>query len=76
MLKDYIQASQKRIMEQVSNFYTGNGKNDWLHCNSIDYNSQLDQIIISSRTLSEFWIIDHSTTTDESADHSVGNSEM
>ena len=43
----------------------GNGSANWLHCNSLQYNKELDQIILSSRNLSEFWIIDHSTTTEE-----------
>jgi hypothetical protein len=34
---------------------------DWLHCNAVDYNPDLDQIIITSRHFSEFWVIDHST---------------
>ncbi len=38
---------------------------DWLHCNSIDYNAELDLIMLSSRNLSELWIIDHSTSTAE-----------
>jgi len=62
--------------------YTGPGQNaaggkaDWIHANSLDYNEDLDQIIISSRSLSEFWIIDHSTTTEEAAINSGGNSGM
>ena len=52
------------------------GKADWIHANSLDYNEDLDQIIISSRALSEFWIIDHSTNTTEAASSSGGNSGM
>lgn len=48
------------------------GKNNWLHFNSIQYNENLDQIVISSRLLSEIYVIDHSTTTIESASHSGG----
>jgi hypothetical protein len=40
---------------------------DWLHANSIDYNPELDQIALSFRNTSEFWVIDHSTTISESA---------
>ncbi len=45
---------------------------DWLHCNGLDYNAALDQIIISSHNLDEIWIIDHSTSMAEAASHSGG----
>ncbi len=46
----------------------------WWHPNSIDYNAELDQILISSNNTGEIFIIDHSTTTAEAATHSGGNS--
>ena len=45
---------------------------DWLHCNSIHYNHNLDQIVISSRRLCELLVIDHSTTTQEASSGSGG----
>ncbi len=47
---------------------------DWLHANYLDYNPVLDQILFSCRRLNEIYIIDHSTTTEEAAGHSGGNS--
>jgi len=47
---------------------------DWMHVNGIDYNEQLDQVVISSHFLNELYVIDHSTTTEEAAGHSGGNS--
>ena len=44
----------------------------WNHMNAIDYNPDLDQIILSVRGNSELWIIDHSTTTAEAAGHTGG----
>ena len=45
----------------------GAGNSDWMHCNSVDYNEELDQIVISSAKFCEFWIIDHGLTTEEAA---------
>ena len=47
---------------------------DWMHVNSVHYNEGLDQIVLSSRTQNEIYVIDHSTTTQEAASHSGGNS--
>ena len=47
---------------------------DWMHINAVDYNPILDQIALSSRLQNELFLIDHSTTTEEAASHSGGNS--
>ncbi len=44
----------------------------WNHMNCIDYRSDLDQIVMSVRGNSELWLIDHSTTTAQSAGHTGG----
>ncbi|MCW5909170.1 MAG: aryl-sulfate sulfotransferase [Chitinophagales bacterium] len=48
--------------------------NDWIHMNGIDYNAELDQVVVSSHNLNELWVIDHSTTTAQAATHTGGNS--
>jgi len=47
---------------------------DWLHTNSIDYNPEFDQILLSVHNFNEIWVIDHSTTTAEAAGHTGGDS--
>jgi len=47
---------------------------DWLHTNSIDYNQEFDQILVSVHNFDEIWVIDHNTTTEEAAGHTGGNS--
>ena len=54
--------------------YYGFNVPDWLHANAIDYNPTFDQILLSLGGLSEIWIIDHSTTSEEAAGHTGGNS--
>ena len=45
---------------------------DWLHLNSVAYNAELDQVMVSSPTYDELWVIDHSTTTAEAAGRGCG----
>jgi hypothetical protein len=47
---------------------------DWLHINSVAYNADLDQIMLSVHEFSEIWIIDHSTSPAEVAGHQGGRS--
>ena len=42
------------------------------HVNSVDYNAELDQIVLSSATYGELWFIDRSTTMAEAAGDSGG----
>lgn len=50
----------------------GPASGDWLHTNAIDYNAQHDLILLSVRTFSEVWVIDHSTSTAEAKTHQGG----
>ncbi len=54
--------------------YAISGNSDWQHANGIDYNAELDQIVISIHNFGELWVIDHSTTTAEAAGHTGGDS--
>lgn len=49
-----------------------NHPTDFTHVNGIDYNADLDQVILSARHMNELYIIDHSTTTAESTGHTGG----
>lgn len=42
------------------NYFTGAGGSDWTHINSVDYNPTTDQILVSVRSFSEYWVLDHS----------------
>ena len=45
---------------------------DWLHTNAIDYLPEHDLIVMSSPSLNEVYVIDHSTTVEEAASSSGG----
>jgi len=49
------------------NYASGLAGADLTHVNSIDYNAELDQILLSVRSFDEIWVIDHGTTTAEAA---------
>jgi hypothetical protein len=49
---------------------------DWMHVNSIDYNLNRDEIILSSKKWSELWVIDHSTNSAQASSDSGGDSGM
>jgi hypothetical protein len=56
--------------------YAPNITKDWIHANAIEYNEELDQIVISSRHFSELWFIDHSLSSAEASGHTGGNASM
>lgn len=58
------------------NYGRPTGNPDWMHTNSVDYNEELDQVMLSIPNFDEIWIIDHSTTTEEAASNSGGLSGM
>lgn len=72
--KDNYGIVANNIRKVNINYETNMGNADWQHMNSIDYNPDLDQILVSVPTFDEIWIIDHSTTTEEAASDTGGKS--
>jgi len=62
----------KKIGYVAANVTRGEISADWLHINAIDYDARRDWIVLSSPNLSEVFILDHSTTSDEAAGHEGG----
>ncbi|NIP37363.1 MAG: arylsulfotransferase, partial [Thermoplasmata archaeon] len=46
---------------------------EWQHSNTVTYNPELDQVMITDRNFDELWVIDHSTTTAEAKGHTGGD---
>jgi hypothetical protein len=70
-------ASLPAAKEELQKIKNKDGKKvpnvlDWTHVNAIAYNADLDHIILSVHEFSEFWVIDHSTTTAEAKGHTGG----
>ena len=75
---------QKEIEDQMSaTGYAGGdagddkpetkGEPDWLHTNAVEYNAELDLVMLSTPHFSEVWIIDHSTTSVEARGSTGGS---
>ena len=70
VIADHPELFNINLPELNSN--NSNSTRDWNHFNAIDYNEELEQILISVRNSDEIWILDHSTTTAEAASHEGG----
>ena len=58
----------------------GGPNSDWTHCNSLDYNEELDYIVVNAKHMSEFYVIDHDatfvSTTDWDANKAAARSDL
>jgi hypothetical protein len=70
--ENYGNVSEHPELLNINMLTDGSNTKDWLHSNCISYNSLLDQIVLSARFSSEFYVIDHSTTIEESSSNSGG----
>lgn len=81
---DHLVQDRDPAFKNYANITASNGRlnincrasvsEDWLHFNSITYDPQEDEILISNRNLCEIYIIDHSTSTAEAAGSKGGRS--
>ena len=73
---NYGSVSGNPHLVDINYYLTGDGMGgvpaDWTHFNSVQYNPELDQIVVSPREFGELWVIDRSTTTAEAAGRTGG----
>ncbi|MCP4574735.1 MAG: arylsulfotransferase (ASST) [Deltaproteobacteria bacterium] len=79
LIQDYDEAKENYgnvgdHPELIDLNYTSTSDADWNHINAVDYNADLDQIVLSVHGFSEIWVIDHSTITSQAAGHAGGKS--
>jgi hypothetical protein len=73
--KDHYVSSIINNPQMLNINYAGTGTlPDRYHMNGLDYNAELDQIVLSIHFMNSVFVIDHSTTTAEAAEHTGGNS--
>lgn len=71
----YVGGDEDDEPEQDPRDRRGRGRRpsgDWLHTNGIDHDPERDLIALSVHRLSEIWVIDHSTTTEEARGRTGG----
>lgn len=63
---NYSEIDEARRKLDINYIYQDDIK-DWAHFNSIAYNEEEDEIMVSSRHTSELYIVDHSISSDETS---------
>ncbi len=58
--------------ERVDINYGSTIRGDWVHANHLDFHPERDEIVFSSHSFNEVYVIDHSTTTAEAASRQGG----
>ena len=62
-----ISEHPEKIDINKGNIMGGGATGDWIHVNALDFHPELNQIVFSSNSLDEIFIIDHGITTEEAA---------
>lgn len=71
-MPDFAQAGDRPRRIDINYRDGGPFLMDWLHINSISYNVDRDEVMVSAHNFNEVWVIDHSTTTAEAAGSTGG----